>query len=98
MRKFIAPALIALLVAAPGAAFAATTTAPKPVIAASAAQSDTGVIKAINMGTHSLTLADGKQYQLPATFKDPGLKVGSKVTVQWKMNGKAYQATSVSLS
>jgi Cu/Ag efflux protein CusF len=97
MRKFVAPLLIALAVAAPGAAFAANTMAPKPAVSAQLNQSSTGTVKAFDLKAHTLTLADGKIYQLPATFRDPGLKAGEKVTVHWQMNGNAYQANSVTI-
>jgi len=97
MRKFVAPLLIAIAVAAPGAAFAATTVAPKPAVSAQAGQSISGTVKAFDLKAHTLTLADGKIYQLPSTFEDPGLKAGEKVTVHWKMNGSAYQATDVTI-
>ncbi|MGV3575504.1 MAG: DUF1344 domain-containing protein [Devosia sp.] len=99
MRKFVTPLLIALVAAAPGAAFAATTAMPaaKPAVTAPADQSISGTVKAFDLKAHTLTLADGKIYQLPATFKDPGLKSGEKVTVHWKMNGTAYEATNVTI-
>ena len=86
MRKVLVPAAIALVLASSGLAMAATTPAP---------QSVTSTVKAFNGSTHQLTLANGIQYTLPATFKDPGIKVGERVTVKWEMNGKAYQADSV---
>jgi hypothetical protein len=88
MRKFVTPLLVALVAVAPGAAFAAGTAAApaaKPAVTAPMDQSTSGTVKAF----------DGKIYQLPTTFKDPGLKAGEKVTVHWKMNGTAYDATSV---
>lgn len=99
MRKFVAPLLIALVAAAPGAAFAASTAMPatKPAVTSQADQSISGTVKAFDLKAHTLTLADGKIYQLPSTFKDPGLKAGEKVTVHWKMNGSAYQATNVTI-
>ncbi|MET0436417.1 MAG: DUF1344 domain-containing protein [Devosia sp.] len=99
MRKFVTPLLIALVAVAPGAAFAATTAMPaaKPAVTSQADQSISGTVKAFDLKAHTLTLADGKIYQLPATFKDPGLKAGEKVTVHWKMNGSAYQATGVTI-
>jgi len=99
MRKFVTPLLIALVAAAPGAAFAATTAMPaaKPAVTSQADQSISGTVKAFDLKAHTLTLADGKIYQLPATFKDPGLKAGEKVTVHWKMNGTAYEATNVTI-
>lgn len=99
MRRYIAPILIALVAAAPGAAFAASAVTPaaKPAVTAPADQTISGMVKAFDLKAHTLTLADGKIYQLPATFKDPGLKAGEKVTVHWKMNGTAYEATSVTI-
>lgn len=99
MRKFVAPLLVALVAAAPGAAFAASTAMPaaKPAVTSQAEQSISGTVKSFDLKAHTLTLADGKVYQLPATFKDPGLKAGEKVTVHWKMNGTTYEASSVTI-
>ena len=99
MRRYIAPILIALVAAAPGAAFAASAVTPaaKPAVTAPADQTISGMVKAFDLKAHTLTLEDGKIYTLPATFKDPGLKAGEKVTVHWKMNGSAYEATSVTI-
>jgi hypothetical protein len=88
MRKLILPLTLALIAAAPGAAFAASTTAAPAPRPAASSQADQA---------HTLTLADGKTYQLPANFKDPGLKMGEKITVHWKMDGAKYDATSVTL-
>lgn len=103
MRKYITPALIALAVALPGAAFAASATTPAPAAAAPAAaatadQTASGMVKAFDLKAHTLTLADGKIYQLPADFKDPGLKIGEKVTVHWKQNGTMNEVSSVTIS
>lgn len=103
MRKLVASTLIALLVAAPGAAFAASATTnamAKPAAVSASAQPMTiaSTVKAIDLKAHTLTLANGISYALPTTFKDPGLKVGEKVSVKYKMNGKTFEATSVSLS
>lgn len=101
MRKYIVPALVTLAVALPGVAFAASTTTPAPAPAAASTQADqmaSGMVKAFDLKAHTLTLADGKIYQLPATFKDPGLKVGEKVTVHWKQSGSQNEVTSVSIS
>lgn len=102
MRKIIVPAVLALIVGTSGMAFAATTTpmAPAikaPVAATAAPQSISSTVKAFDLKGHSLTLANGIVYKLPATFKDPGLKAGSKVTVKWQQNGKEYDASSVTL-
>lgn len=99
MRKFIAPLLIAVTIAAPGAAFAASTVAPaaKPAATTPAEQTASGVVKSFDLKAHTLTLADGKIYQLPANYSTPTLKAGEKVTVHWKMNGTAMEATTVTL-
>jgi hypothetical protein len=46
----------------------------------------------------TLTLKNGSHYMLPATFKDPGIKVGEKVTIAYEMVGKKHQATAVTLT
>ena len=99
MRKFLVPAAIAIMVGSSGLAMAAgVTPAAAPVAAAAtSAQSVSGMIKALDLSKHTLTLANGITYVLPATFKDPGLKVGEKVTVKWQMNGTAYDAQSVTI-
>jgi hypothetical protein len=105
MKKIFAPIALALLVAAPGAAFAAGATpapATKPVAAAAATtaakdQSITGMVKSFDLKGHVLTLDNGIAYKLPIDFKDPGLKNGAKVTVLWHMVGKDYDATKVML-
>lgn len=88
MRKVLVPAALALVLASSGLAMAATA----------APQSITSTVKAVNLAAHQLTLANGIQYTLPATFKDPGIKVGERVTVKWEMNGAAYQADSVAIN
>lgn len=105
MRKFLVPVALALVLGGSGLAMAAGAAAPapamatKPVAAMAAAtpQSVSDTIKAFDLTKHTLTLGNGITYVLPATFKDPGLKVGSKVTVDWQMNGTAYDATGVKL-
>lgn len=56
-----------------------------------------GTIKSIDMKAHTLTLSDGTVYMLPADFKDPGLKAGEKVAVEWAMKGTQHEATSVTV-
>lgn len=102
MRKFLVPAAIAIMVGSSGLAMAAGTTPAAPAAAPAAAattnaQSVTGMIKALDLAKHTLTLANDITYVLPATFKDPGLKVGEKVTIKWQMNGTAYDAQSVTI-
>ncbi|WP_375452788.1 DUF1344 domain-containing protein [uncultured Devosia sp.] len=85
MRKFLVPVAIALMLGSSGMAFAATTTP----------QSITSTVKAFDAKTHTLTLANNIAYALPATFMNPNLKAGQKVTVKWEMDGAKYKADSV---
>lgn len=85
MRALLIPAALAASFALAPAAFAA------------AAHNSTGAIKTIDAKTHSLTLADGSTYMLPAKFNASHLKVGEKVQVSWEMKGKLHDATSVKI-
>ncbi|MDB5661407.1 MAG: hypothetical protein JWS10_4022 [Cypionkella sp.] len=84
MRAFMLPAAIILSIGSASLAMAAGTTTA-------------GVIKTLDMKTHTITLADGTAYMLPQGFKDPGLKVGEKVSVIWDMKGKVHEASAVSV-
>ena len=46
----------------------------------------------------TLTLADGNEYMLPKTFKDPGLKAGEKVSVAWDMKNGSKIAENVTIA
>ncbi len=83
MRRFLVPASLIAALAFSGAAMAATTT--------------TGKIKSFDLKTHELKLDNGVVYMLPATFKDPGLKVGEKVSVSWDMKAGKHDASTVSV-
>ncbi|HTN63307.1 MAG TPA: DUF1344 domain-containing protein [Devosia sp.] len=100
MRNILVPAAIAILLGSSGLAMAAGTApaAARPAATATAApQSFTGTVKAFDLSKHMLTLSNGISYALPTTFKNPGLKVGEKVTVKWRMNGTQYDAQSVTI-
>lgn len=83
MRSFALPLVFLAAMGSAGLAFAATTAE--------------GTIKSIDTKAHTLTLSDGKVYMLPANFKDPGLKIGEKVSVVWAMKGTQYEATAVTV-
>lgn len=83
MRRYMLPALVAGAIGLSGAAFAATMT--------------DGTIKSMDLAKHQITLDNGITYTLPAGFKDPGLKVGAKVAVDWNMVGQNHEASSVTL-
>ncbi|MBN9036604.1 MAG: DUF1344 domain-containing protein [Rhizobiales bacterium] len=85
MRALLVPAAVAALLATAPFALAATQTA-------------TGTVKAFDMKAHTLTLNDGVVYQLPAGFKDPGLKAGAKVEVSWDMQAGKHEASKVTLA
>lgn len=84
MRKLFVPVATAAILATSAVAFAA-------------AQHTDGTVKSIDVKAMSLTLADGTNFVLPKTFKDPGLKAGEKVSVMWDMSGKNKVAESVKL-
>ena len=86
MRNFLFPVAAAALVVTSFAAVAATDTMT------------TGAIKSFDLAKHTLVLDNGISYVLPSTFKDPGLKIGEKVTVAWVMSGKLYQADKVTIA
>ncbi len=97
MRKYIAPAFLALLVIAPmSTAFAASAT--PAAASATAEQTVTGVVKFFNTGARSLELEDGNWFYLPLDYKAPDIKVGEKVTVHWKQNGSAHDVMSIEAS
>lgn len=83
MRSYLIPFVLISSIGAAGMALAATTT--------------DGTIKALDMKAHTITLSDGTVYYLPATFKDPGLKVGEKVAVVWTMQGSQHDASEVTI-
>ncbi|MEZ5886555.1 MAG: DUF1344 domain-containing protein [Paracoccaceae bacterium] len=83
MRFSALPLALAISVGMAGVSFASTTSE--------------GTIKAMDMAKHTITLADGTVYYLPANFKDPGLKVGEKVSVVWDMKGTDHDATAVTI-
>ena len=83
MRNLVVPIVIAGFLAASPFAFAA--------------QQANGTVKAIDMGSMTLTLADGTIYHLPQGFKDPGLKTGEKVQISWNMQNGQYDAVAVTV-
>jgi Cu/Ag efflux protein CusF len=84
MRIMLAPAALAAALALAPAAFAGQTA--------------TGSIKSIDMEAHTLTLSDGTVYMLPSSFRDPGLKVGEKVSVSWEMHNGKHLADTVTIT
>ena len=81
-----------LLIPAAAAAILATST-----FAFAAAQHATGRVKAYDSKAMTLTLADGSMYLLPKSFKNPGLKAGEKVSVNWQKSGSKKIADQVTI-
>ena len=81
----------ALIVPAVTAAFLATSTL------AFAAEMATGTVRSFDLTTHTLTLDNGTVYTLPASFKDPGLKVGETVSISWEMKDGKHMADTVTI-
>ena len=84
MRTLLVPAAIAALLATSAMSFAA-------------AQHASGTVKAFDAKAMTLTLAGGDTYVLPKTFKNPGIKTGERVSINWEMNGAKKTADSVTI-
>lgn len=85
MRKLLVPAAMAIMFAASGFASAASM------------QHATGTVKAFDAKAMTLTLDDGSTYTLSKKFKDPGIKAGEKVTVNWEQSGSKKMADEVKI-
>ena len=83
MRKLLVPAAAAAFLATSALSFAA------------APQHATGTVKAYDAKAQTLTLADGSVYMLPKVFKNPGLKAGEKVSINWEQKGSGRTADQV---
>ena len=83
MRALFASAVILSSIAMVPAAFAASHTV-------------TSTVKVYHSG-QSLTLANGDEFILPKSFKDPGIKTGEKVKVAYQKTGKKLQAEMVTI-
>jgi Protein of unknown function (DUF1344) len=82
-----------LMIAAGAAAMLAAST-----MAGYAAEAS-GAIKSIDATAGTVTLADGKTYQLPADFDAASLQVGQNVTITYDEGaGGAMTATAVTPS
>ena len=81
MRKSLVIAAVAASLVS-GAALAANVT-------------DTGAIKALDQAKHSLTLADGKVFSLPAAWKATGFKIGDKVKITYEVTNGKMMANAV---
>lgn len=84
MRAVLAPAAVAAFLATSTFAFAAT-------------QHDIGKIKSYDVKAMTLTLEDGKTYNLPKDLKMPSLKTGEKVDVTWEQTGAKLKASAITI-
>jgi len=84
MRTLLVPAAIAAILGTSSLSFAAV-------------QHASGTVKAYDSKAMTLTLANGDTYMLPRTFKDPGLKAGERVSINWEMAGKHKTAEAVTI-
>lgn len=84
MRTLLVPAALAAIIATAPFAFAA--------------QHATGTVRSFDTKAMTLTLDDNAVYMLPQGFKDPGLKPGVKVTVDWDQKGTQKQAADVTIT
>ena len=64
-------------------------------VAFAAAQSDSGAIKTLDTVKHQLTLADGKIFDLPASWSGSGFKIGDKVKVTYETQNGKMMASAV---
>lgn len=87
MRSYLLP--VAVILSMSGASLAMAST-PAPSVT-------DGVIKALSLKHHHITLASGTVYTLPAHFKAPALKVGEKVSIAWQMVGKKHEVSSITV-
>ncbi|WP_426236744.1 DUF1344 domain-containing protein [Pararhizobium sp. DWP1-1-3] len=81
MRALLTSLTILSAISLSSAAFAASTT--------------TGIIRAYDMKAMTVTLKNGTKFMLPASFDNPGLKVGEKVTIAYETMGKKHRATAI---
>jgi hypothetical protein len=64
-------------------------------VAFAATQTESGSIKVLDAVKHSLTLADGKIFETPATWSATGFKIGDKVKVTYEMRDGKMVASAV---
>jgi len=84
MRRLLVPAAIAALLATSAMSFAAV-------------HHVAGTVKAFDAKAMTLSLANGDTCQVCKTFKDPGLKAGEKVSINWEMTGPRKTADSATI-
>jgi Cu/Ag efflux protein CusF len=77
-----------LLSAALAASFIST-------VAFAAAQTDSGAIRTLDTVKHQLTLADGRIFDLPASWKATGFKIGDQVKVTYEVQNGKMTASAV---
>ena len=95
MRNYIPQAALAAMMTLAPIASAATPAKPAATQAAVRDAKVHGVIKGVDMKTHTLTLDDGRTFALPANYAATGLKAGEKVKIDWAWSGDQRPAKEV---
>lgn len=85
MRAILVPAALAAILSTSALALAA-------------AQHTAGTVKSFDQKAMTLTLADGSVYTLPKTYKNPGLKAGEKVSINWEQKNGHKMADTVTIT
>jgi Cu/Ag efflux protein CusF len=83
----------AILVPAAFAAILSTS-----AIALAAAQHTAGTVKTFDQKAMTLTLSDGSVYMLPKGYKNPGLKAGEKVSINWEQKNGHKVADQITVT
>lgn len=76
--------------------FSAAAAALFATVSVANAADVTGTIKTVDTAKASITLDDGKTYQLPATLKPADMKVGAKVKVTFTTANNQNMVSAVS--
>jgi len=88
MLKITFPAAVGIVALSSSLAFAATDNSTNMV----------GEVSSWNVAAHRLTLADGTNVYLPATYTAPdAFKRGQQVKISFWKNGDTYYAKSVTM-
>ncbi len=57
-----------------------------------------GTVKSYDTSAKMLKLTNGDSFVIPASFKDPGIKVGEKVKVTYTKMGTKLEADTVTIT
>lgn len=57
-----------------------------------------GTVKSYDSSAKMLKLTNGDSFVIPASFKDPGIKVGEKIKVTYTKMGNKLEADTVTIT